>query len=39
MDARVELAAAGGRAGCNAWMIGDHEEVIVVDPGTGRSSR
>ena len=34
MDARVELAAAGGRAGCNAWVIGDDEEVIVVDPGT-----
>ena len=34
MDARVELAAAGGKAGCNAWVIGDDEEVIVVDPGT-----
>jgi glyoxylase-like metal-dependent hydrolase (beta-lactamase superfamily II) len=33
MDARVELAAASGKAGCNAWMIGDDEEVIVVDPG------
>jgi glyoxylase-like metal-dependent hydrolase (beta-lactamase superfamily II) len=33
MDARVELAAASGRARCNAWMIGDDEEVIVVDPG------
>ena len=34
MDARVELAAASGKAGCNAWVIGDDEEVIVVDPGT-----
>ena len=33
MDARVELAAASGKAGCNAWVIGDDEEVIVVDPG------
>src|SRR5215472_12388510 len=35
MDARVELAAASGKAGCNAWVIGDGEEVIVVDPGAG----
>jgi glyoxylase-like metal-dependent hydrolase (beta-lactamase superfamily II) len=34
MDARVELAAARGKTGCNAWFIGDDEEVIVVDPGT-----
>jgi glyoxylase-like metal-dependent hydrolase (beta-lactamase superfamily II) len=34
MDARVELAVTGRRAGCNAWVIGDDEEVIVVDPGT-----
>lgn len=34
MDARVELAAASGKAGCNAWVIGDDGEVIVVDPGT-----
>jgi len=33
MGARVELAAASGKAGCNAWVIGDDEEVIVVDPG------
>jgi glyoxylase-like metal-dependent hydrolase (beta-lactamase superfamily II) len=33
MDARVELAAASGKARCNAWVIGDDEEVIVVDPG------
>jgi len=33
MDARVELAAASGKAGCNAWVIGNDEEVIVVDPG------
>jgi glyoxylase-like metal-dependent hydrolase (beta-lactamase superfamily II) len=34
MDARVELAAASGKARCNAWVVGDDEEVIVVDPGT-----
>ena len=34
MDARVELAEASGKARCNAWVIGDDEEVIVVDPGT-----
>ena len=34
MDARVELAAASGKAGCNAWVIGNDEEAIVVDPGT-----
>jgi glyoxylase-like metal-dependent hydrolase (beta-lactamase superfamily II) len=34
MDARVELAAASGKARCNAWVIGDGEEVVVVDPGT-----
>jgi len=34
MDARVELAAASGKARCNVWVVGDDEEVIVVDPGT-----
>jgi glyoxylase-like metal-dependent hydrolase (beta-lactamase superfamily II) len=34
MDAQVELAAASGKARCNAWVVGDDEEVIVVDPGT-----
>src|SRR5215831_11928529 len=28
MDARVELVAASGKAGCNAWVIGDDDEVI-----------
>jgi glyoxylase-like metal-dependent hydrolase (beta-lactamase superfamily II) len=31
MDARIEgVTAAGG----NAWIIGDDDEVIVIDPGT-----
>ena len=33
MDARVELVAASGKAGCNTWVIGDDEEVVIVDPG------
>ncbi len=32
MDARVERIQTG-KAECNAWVIGDGEEVIVVDPG------
>ena len=32
MDARVELAAASGKAGCNAWVIGD-ETCKVLDFG------
>lgn len=34
MDARVERVEAAGRAERNAWVIGDDEEVVVVDPGT-----
>lgn len=33
MDARVERVEAGGRNDRNAWVIGDDEEVVVVDPG------
>jgi glyoxylase-like metal-dependent hydrolase (beta-lactamase superfamily II) len=32
MDARVERIETG-KADCNTWMIGDDEEVIVIDPG------
>jgi glyoxylase-like metal-dependent hydrolase (beta-lactamase superfamily II) len=32
MDARVERVQTG-KAECNAWVIGDDEEVIVIDPG------
>jgi glyoxylase-like metal-dependent hydrolase (beta-lactamase superfamily II) len=32
MDARVERIDSG-RSGRNAWVIGDGEEVIVIDPG------
>jgi glyoxylase-like metal-dependent hydrolase (beta-lactamase superfamily II) len=33
MEARVERVVAAGKADRNAWVIGDDEEVIVVDPG------
>jgi len=33
MQARVERVQAAGKADGNAWVIGDDEEVIVVDPG------
>jgi len=32
MDARVERIETG-KPGRNAWVIGDDEEVIVIDPG------
>jgi glyoxylase-like metal-dependent hydrolase (beta-lactamase superfamily II) len=32
MDARIERVPED-RRGCNTWLIGDSEEVIVVDPG------
>jgi glyoxylase-like metal-dependent hydrolase (beta-lactamase superfamily II) len=32
MDARIDRVPDGGN-GCNAWLVGDNEEVIVVDPG------
>jgi glyoxylase-like metal-dependent hydrolase (beta-lactamase superfamily II) len=33
MEARIDRVAAGGRVERNAWVIGDNQEVIVVDPG------
>lgn len=35
MDARIDRVPDGatGPAGCNTWLLGDDEEVIVVDPG------
>jgi glyoxylase-like metal-dependent hydrolase (beta-lactamase superfamily II) len=34
MDARIERVAPGERPSCNTWLIGDADEVIVVDPGS-----
>jgi glyoxylase-like metal-dependent hydrolase (beta-lactamase superfamily II) len=34
MDARVERVEPDGRPSCNTWLIGDSDEVIVVDPGS-----
>jgi glyoxylase-like metal-dependent hydrolase (beta-lactamase superfamily II) len=34
MDARIDRLDAGPKATCNTWLIGDDEEVIVVDPGS-----
>jgi glyoxylase-like metal-dependent hydrolase (beta-lactamase superfamily II) len=33
MDARIDQVPAHGRGGCNTWLVGDDDEVIVVDPG------
>jgi glyoxylase-like metal-dependent hydrolase (beta-lactamase superfamily II) len=33
MDARIDQVTAGA-ATCNTWLIGDDEEVIVIDPGS-----
>jgi glyoxylase-like metal-dependent hydrolase (beta-lactamase superfamily II) len=33
MEARVERVEAAGRNNRNAWVIGDDEEVVVIDPG------
>ena len=33
MEARIDLVPPG-RGGCNTWLAGDDDEVIVVDPGT-----
>jgi glyoxylase-like metal-dependent hydrolase (beta-lactamase superfamily II) len=33
MDARVERVEGAGKAGRNTWVIGDDEEVVVIDPG------
>jgi glyoxylase-like metal-dependent hydrolase (beta-lactamase superfamily II) len=32
MNARIDRVP-DGRNGCNTWLVGDDEEVIVVDPG------
>lgn len=34
MEARIDRLPAGRGATCNTWLIGDDEEVIVVDPGS-----
>jgi glyoxylase-like metal-dependent hydrolase (beta-lactamase superfamily II) len=34
MDARIERVVPGGRPSCNTWLIGNSDEVIVVDPGS-----
>jgi glyoxylase-like metal-dependent hydrolase (beta-lactamase superfamily II) len=34
MDARIDLVPPGRRGGCNCWLAGNDDEVIVVDPGT-----
>ncbi len=33
MEARVERVEARGKSDRNAWVIGDDEEVVVIDPG------
>jgi len=33
MAARIDLVPPS-RRGCNTWLVGDDDEVIVVDPGT-----
>jgi glyoxylase-like metal-dependent hydrolase (beta-lactamase superfamily II) len=33
MDARIDRLEARGKNACNTWLIGNDEEVIVVDPG------
>ena len=34
MDARIDRVEPGGRDGCTTWLVGDSDEVIVVDPGS-----
>jgi glyoxylase-like metal-dependent hydrolase (beta-lactamase superfamily II) len=34
MDARIDRVVPDGRHGCNTWLVGNGEEVIVVDPGS-----
>ncbi|HUL24249.1 MAG TPA: MBL fold metallo-hydrolase [Streptosporangiaceae bacterium] len=34
MDARIDRVAPRNGSGCNTWLVGDGEEVIVVDPGS-----
>lgn len=33
LDARVERVELRGKSDSNAWVIGDDEEVVVIDPG------
>jgi glyoxylase-like metal-dependent hydrolase (beta-lactamase superfamily II) len=33
MDARIDQVVAPGKTAANTWLIGDGDEVIVVDPG------
>jgi glyoxylase-like metal-dependent hydrolase (beta-lactamase superfamily II) len=33
MDARINQIVSAGKAAANTWLIGDDDEVIVVDPG------
>ena len=33
MDARIDRVAPDRRRGCNTWLVGNADEVIVVDPG------
>jgi glyoxylase-like metal-dependent hydrolase (beta-lactamase superfamily II) len=33
MDARIDRVAPGKGSGCTTWLVGDTDEVIVVDPG------
>jgi glyoxylase-like metal-dependent hydrolase (beta-lactamase superfamily II) len=34
MDARIDRVVPAGRQDCNTWLVGNTEEVIVVDPGS-----
>lgn len=33
MDARIDQVPPRKGSGCNTWLVGDTDEVIVVDPG------
>jgi glyoxylase-like metal-dependent hydrolase (beta-lactamase superfamily II) len=33
MDARIDRVEPRKGSGCNTWLVGDTDEVIVVDPG------
>lgn len=33
MDARIDQVPPRKRSGCSTWLVGDTDEVIVVDPG------
>jgi glyoxylase-like metal-dependent hydrolase (beta-lactamase superfamily II) len=33
MDARIDRVTPHRRRGCNTWLVGNADEVIVVDPG------